>query len=89
MRIPWKARVESLKNIFWTEWFASPLIAHKNVHIIGITHEAMTQPLQLAVELVEQDIRQQRREGAALRRPFVPAAGDPAQHHPGFVITAD
>jgi len=46
-----------LKNIFWTEWFASPLIAHKNVHSIGITHEAMTQPLQLAVELVEQDIR--------------------------------
>jgi len=49
----------------------------------------MTPPFKLAVELVEQDVRQQRRERAALRRPFLSPADDPARHHPGFEITTD
>src|SRR5689334_8455666 len=57
---------------------ASAPAAYVNVRIVGITHETMTPPCQLLVELVEQDVRQQRRERAALRRPFLPSTGDPA-----------
>lgn len=55
----------------------------------GITHEAMTPPFQLAVEFVEQDVRQQRRERAALRRPFLPSAGDPTRHLTGLEVPPD
>ncbi|VVP51968.1 hypothetical protein PS880_05417 [Pseudomonas fluorescens] len=56
--------------------FASATTTHINVRIIGIAHETMAPPLQFAVEFVEQNVRQQRRERAALRRPFLPSADE-------------
>ncbi|MNR02526.1 hypothetical protein D3C85_1183810 [compost metagenome] len=56
--------------------FAGATTTHINVRVIGITHEAVAPPLQLAIEFVEQDVRQQRRERAALRRPFLPSADE-------------
>lgn len=47
---------------------ASPLTAHINVRIVRILHETMSPSFQLAVEFVEQDVRQQRRERAAFQR---------------------
>ena len=47
---------------------ASTATAHINVRIIGIAHEAMTPSFQFAIEFVEQDVRQQRRESAGNNR---------------------
>ena len=40
----------------------------KNDHVIGVAHEAVAPLFQLAVELVQQDIGQQRGQWAALGR---------------------
>ncbi|PRN05986.1 hypothetical protein A0O30_05890 [Pseudomonas sp. LLC-1] len=69
--------------------FACTRAAHIDVRIIGVTHEAMTATLKLSIKFVEQDIRQQRRERAALRRPLLPLVDDPARHDPGFEVATD
>lgn len=44
-----------------------PLATHVNVRVIGIARETMALPFQFAVEFVDQDVRQQRREQAVGR----------------------
>jgi hypothetical protein len=51
--------------------FTCNLTAHVYVAVIGITAEAVASLFQFLVELIEQDVGQQRRQWAALRRPFV------------------
>jgi len=69
--------------------FTSTRTTDINVRVIGIAHEAMASPFQLTVEFIEQDVRQQRRERAALRRPLLPMADNPARHDARFKVTAD
>jgi hypothetical protein len=45
--------------------FASTRTTDINVRVIGIAHEAMASPLQLTVEFIEQDVRQQQRYRAS------------------------
>ena len=47
---------------------ARALAFDQDDQVIGIAGEAVSPPLQLAVELVQQDVGQQRRQGPALRR---------------------
>ena len=49
----------------------------------------MTAPLQLLVEVVEQDVRQQRRERPALRRPLAARHRQPVQQQSGLQVAAD
>ena len=49
----------------------------------------MAAPLQFFVELVEEDVRQQRRKRAALRRPFRPWRNDPSFEHSGPQVSAN
>jgi len=51
-----------------------------DVRIVGIAHEAMASAFQLLVHVIEQDVRQQRRQRTALRRPHHPLL-DHAIHH--------
>ncbi|KTC43601.1 hypothetical protein AO262_27075 [Pseudomonas fluorescens ABAC62] len=69
--------------------FASTTTTHVNVRIVGITHKAMTPTFQLSVEFVGQDVRQQRRERAALRRPLLPSADDPTRHDSSLEVAAN
>lgn len=68
---------------------ACPRTANIDARIIGVAYEAMTPSLQLAVEFIQEDVRQQRRERAALRRPFLPLADDTARHDTGFEVATD
>ena len=43
---------------------------HVDVAVVGVAHEAMAATLQLLVHNVQHQVRQQRRQRAALRRPF-------------------
>ncbi|KWS52092.1 hypothetical protein BKM16_13935 [Pseudomonas amygdali pv. morsprunorum] len=47
----------------------STATAHINVRIVVITNKAMAASFQFEIKFIEQDIRQQRRERTALRRP--------------------
>jgi hypothetical protein len=49
----------------------------------------VTALLQLLVDLVEEHVREQRRQGPALRRPLVPFHHHPVRQHAGFEIAAD
>jgi len=50
--------------------FACFLTAHEDDNIIRVPNEAMSAPFEFLVELVEDDVTEQRRKRAALRRPF-------------------
>src|SRR5207245_8515540 len=48
-----------------------PFARHVDIAIIRIAHEAVLTPLQLSVEFVEREIRQQRGQRPSLRSPFL------------------
>src|SRR6267142_6827662 len=56
---------------------------HIDIAVIGVADEAMTAPLQFLVQYVQHQVRQQRRERTALRRPLV---GRPDQPHQQVVV---
>jgi hypothetical protein len=62
--------------------FPGPSAAHVDITIVRIPCEPKPAPLQLPVELVEHDVRQQGRQRSALRRPLVHRTHQPAFHHP-------
>src|SRR3954447_16117187 len=58
--------------------------AHIDVAVIGVAHEAVAALLQLLVQHIQHQVRQQRRERAALRRTFLRRADQsPFQHARG------
>jgi len=66
-----------------------PLGPHIHVAVIRVPGKAVPASLQLLVHLIQEHIRQQRREWPTLRRPLVPLLHDPVRHHPGFEIAAN
>jgi len=60
---------------------ARPHAAHIDVAVVGVAREAMAASLQLFVQHVEHQIRQKRRERAALRGSFVRGADQPVRQH--------
>ena len=65
--------------------YPGSLAAHENICVVGIADEAQAPPRQFLVQLVEDDVRQHRRERTALRGSFLD--GDPCavrHHHGGF-----
>src|SRR5512138_584818 len=60
---------------------AGALTTHVDIAIVGVAHEAVTSVLELAIELVEHDVAQQRRQRTALRRSFVGADHHSIRHH--------
>ena len=65
------------------------LTAHIDVAVVGVAHEAMAALLQFLVQHVQHQVRQQRRERAALRRAFLRRADQPSFHHPRGQKAAD
>ena len=63
--------------------YSGSLAAHEDVGVIGIADEAQTAPRQFLVELVEYDVRQQRRERTALRGAFLDGDACAVRHHHG------
>ena len=68
---------------------ACPPGPHVHVAVVGVAHEGVPALLQLLVHLVEEHVRQQRRKGAALRRPLVPLHHHPVRHDAGLEVAAD
>src|SRR3990172_6122291 len=66
--------------------FPGRLRLHVDVTVVGIPAEAVTPPFQLLVQIVQQDVGEQRRQRAALRGPFFPGLRDSLDHHPGGEI---
>ena len=62
---------------------------HVDVQVVGVANEAAPAVFERAVDVVEQDIRQQRRQRAALRRPFVARHHDAFHHSAGLEVSAD
>src|SRR6267143_2671109 len=54
---------------------------HIDIAVIGVADEAMTAPLQFLVQYVQHQVRQQRRERTALRRPLVGRPDQPIRQH--------
>src|SRR3989337_2863858 len=69
--------------------FPGRLRLHVDVTVVGIPAEAVTPPFQLLVQIVQQDVGEQRRQRAALRGPFLPGLRDSLDHHPGGEIPPD
>ncbi|MGY4287216.1 hypothetical protein ACVWXO_006436 [Bradyrhizobium sp. LM2.7] len=57
------------------------LTAHIDVAVIGVAHEAVAALLQLLVQHIQHQVRQQRRERAALRRAFLRRTDKPSFQH--------
>lgn len=55
----------------------------------GITAEGVPASLQFLVEIVEQDVRQQRRQRTTLRCLFRPCRRQPAEHQSGLQVAPD
>ena len=51
--------------------------SHVDVTVVGIPAEAMAPPFQFLVEIVQQDVTEQRGKRSALRRTFLPRLRDP------------
>jgi hypothetical protein len=60
----------------------APLALDVDVAVVGVAAEAMPAPFQFAVQIGQQDIRQQRRQRSALRRPSVRALTTPPSISP-------
>src|SRR5262245_37782327 len=65
------------------------LTAHIDVAVVGIAHEATAASLQLLVQHVQHQVRQQRREWSALRRALLRRADQAALQHAGAKKAAD
>ena len=76
------ARDESRKAFHHS--FPCPPAANVDIAVVRIPREPETAPLQLPVELVEHDVRQQGRQRPALRRPFIHRTHQPVFHHSGL-----
>jgi len=61
--------------------FARAPAANVDVAVVGVAREAMTAPLQFLVQNVEHQVRQKRRERAALRGSFVGRPNEPVRQH--------
>src|ERR1017187_10295415 len=61
-----------------------PLAADVNIAVIRIPHEAMLTPFEFAVEFIEDDIRQERRERSTLRCAFFRRTHQPVLQHTHF-----
>ena len=64
--------------------FPGPPAANVDIAVVRIPRKPEPAPLQLPVELVEHDVRQQGRQRPALRRPFIHRTHQPAFHHSGL-----
>src|SRR5207245_3845233 len=58
-----------------------PLTRDVHAHVVGVTDEAVAALLQLPVEVVQHDVREQRRARRALRRPILARLLDTVSHH--------
>jgi len=69
---------------------SGPFASHVDVAVIGVANESVTTPGKLGVELVQHDVREQRRQRRALRHAFVDADHDTVrQDHPGLEHAPD
>ena len=69
--------------------FPRPPRPHIDVTVVGIAAEGVATAFQFLVQIVEQDIRQQRRQRPALGRPLCPLCHGPARHQSGPQVPAD
>lgn len=58
--------------------FPGRLRLHVDVTVVGITAEAVAPPFQRLVQIVQQDVGEQRRQRTALRGPFFPVCATPS-----------
>ena len=68
---------------------ARPLRLHIHIAVIRIACETMPASLQLLVDLVQEHVRQERREWPTLRRALVPFLHDPIRQDPRVEIPAN
>ena len=70
-----------------------PLSRHSRPHIdvavVGVAAEAVASRLQHLVEVVQEQVGEQRRERATLGRALVSPRADALSHHPRFQEAAD
>jgi len=57
--------------------------------VVRVAHEAMPASLKLPVQLVQHQVRQQRRQRSALRRSFLRRTDQPVLHHPSVQERSD
>src|SRR5262249_39348808 len=57
--------------------------ANVDIAIVRISHESMTAPLQLAIQFVQHNVREQRRQWSALRRSLIDRTYQAVFHHSG------
>src|SRR3990170_3801510 len=69
--------------------FPGCLRLHVDVTVVSIPAEAVAPPFQLLIQIVQQDVGEQRRQRAALRGSLFPGLGDSFDHHPGGKIPPD
>jgi hypothetical protein len=63
--------------------------AHVDVTVIRVTHEPVATTLELAIQLIQHEIREQRRERTALRGPFPAVLEQPVVEHTSRQIAPD
>src|SRR5438093_6690659 len=60
-----------------------PLASDVDVAVVGVAYESVSASLQLPVQIVQHEVRQQGRQRSALRRPFIRWTHQPVLHHSG------
>ena len=69
---------------------APPLLSVRSWHtVIRVPHEPVAPALQLAIQLIQHEIRQQGRERTALRTAFAAFFEEPAIEHSGRQVGPD
>ena len=79
LKIPGDARQDAM---------ATDSATDVNVAIVGVTAEAVSASLQLFVEIIQEDVRQQWTQRTALRRALGSLRCDPGGHHACTQISA-
>jgi hypothetical protein len=69
--------------------FARPLGPHVDVEVVGVAHERVTALLQLFVHVVQQHVRQERRQRPALWRALVTLHHHPVRENPRVEVAAN
>ena len=68
---------------------ARPLAVDVDPSVVGEAHEVVPAPIELPVEVVEHDVREQRRERRTLRGPLFARGHQPAIHDARFQVASD
>jgi hypothetical protein len=82
-----KTRIETTHRLHHA--FARPLGPHVDVEVVGVAHERVTALLQLFVHVVQQHVRQERRQRPALWRALVTLHHHPVRENPRVEVAAN